>query len=110
MSCSKRGEAASCTFAQSTSKDDETREDVSRSSEVQLRLQQLERMVTGLMQSSAMNPEVQESTVDDSMIDLEPTSSKISQTPPKGQPNGNITESDYAGATHWTAILENVGT
>lgn len=84
-----------------------------RDSEAQLRLQKLEDMVTSLMRTTKesseslrdkMSPQV--ATTDQRFDDLLPQTSNLS---PDARSNMNGSDGNYVSATHWTAILENVG-
>ena len=120
-SCAKRGryDAASCTYSSGNRNERGKRDRAgeSKNAEAHLRLQKLEDMVTGLLQSSS---EGSESTgdiahangqpVDQNLADLSLDSSlrKIESSGARGHLDISRSETKYLGATHWTAILENV--
>ena len=85
----------------------------SRESKAQLRLQKLEEMITSLIrttkeesESRSDNTSPQVATANQCSNNLPPPSSSFS---PEEQSSMNSTEQSYVSATHWTAILENVG-
>lgn len=108
MSCSMRGNGASCSFTNAAQNGHEACGDPSRASEAQLRLHRLEEMVTDLMQTT--KKESESCTVDHRLKDLSVHSSiPHSQTSSTGHLETNGTETNYLGATHWATILDNVG-
>jgi len=88
----------------------------SKNSEAHFRLQKLEEMVTGLMQSNGGSDSNSENAGPGGASDqnLEDLIRKTSLYPAKpcsgarGRLDVNGSETQYHGATHWTAILENV--
>ena len=117
--CTKRGEtsSASCSYAKA-SKDggnSSQRASICVRSEAQLRLQKLEDMVTGLMQTTSAkengSSSVSSADVDRRMKDL---SVSLQSSPPTSEPvssghlDKNGLERNYQGATHWTTILDNI--
>ena len=117
MSCSKRGEDASCTYSNPEGLGRDKRDCGYRDSEAQLRLQRLEKMVTSLIQT---NNESFESRTDrtsfhiktgDGISDHESfnSSPQTSEMSSEGHMSMKPSEKVYVNATHWTAILENVG-
>lgn len=116
--CSKRGDAASCSYS-NASRDERNvprRNGTPKDSEAQLRLQKLERMVTSLMQTTRAdledggnNASARCQTFDQSLNQLSiDNSPRSSETAPGGHLSINDSETNYLGATHWEAILENV--
>lgn len=118
-SCSKRGGPDECTYSNTgrngRGKRDRTGE--SKNAEAHLRLQKLEEMVTGLMQSNggsdsnSENASSNSGAVDQNLEDLiRETSLNPAKTcsGARGRLDINGSETRYHGATHWTAILENV--
>jgi len=112
--CSKRGNGDSCTYASSTRNG---HDELSRTSEAQLRLNKLEKMITHIMNNTADGSEslTDRSTphslnVEEHLRDLSvhnsPQSSSVSSG---GRLDISGSEANYLGATHWTTILENVG-
>jgi hypothetical protein len=105
MQCSKRGDGASCMYP---SPQRAEHDEGPRSSEAQLRLRKLEEMVNSLIQHKpgSESPGREHPLTDpvaDSSLDLPPDG------PTGGQlKNNNGSESNYLGATHWQAILQNV--
>ena len=70
-------------------------------------------MVTSLMRTTREDSEVrrdgtplQAANANQLFNNPMPTSSDLSR---EIQPTTNVSETDYVSATHWTAILENVG-
>ena len=116
MSCTKRGDAASCSYSNNNRNGTEKRATRSRDSEVQLRLQKLENMVTGLMRTSSEGTESRSDkplpfdvAVDHCLQDLSIESPlQTSKSSLKGHLDVNGSETNYLGATHWATILENV--
>jgi hypothetical protein len=107
MQCSKRGDGASCTYP-SASRDEH--DESLRASEAQLRLRKLEEMVNSLIKHrpGTESDDDQDSLPDpvaDSRLNLPP-----SEASSGGRLNNNGLESNYLGATHWQAILQNVST
>lgn len=89
----------------------------SRDLEAQIRLQKLEEMVTVLMRTTKDSPEhhdeessTQTGTFDQRLKGLSiHNASQILKTPPGGHLDvTHDSETNYLGATHWEAILENV--
>lgn len=116
--CSKRGDAVSCNYS-NASRDEHNaprRTGGPKDSEAQLRLQKLEKMVTSLMQTTRNGSEngANEAsagcrTFDQSLNRLSiHNSAQSSETAPGGHLSINDSETNYLGATHWEAILENV--
>ena len=116
MSCSKRGDEASCTYSNAEKSARDRRDCGYKDSEAQLRLQRLEQMVTGLIQTNKAwsggrndnkilpnGPDNQ--MYDDISVDSSPQTSESSS---KGRLNMNTSEKEYVNTTHWTTILENV--
>ena len=115
-SCIKRGDASSCSQSQNNPNGDLRRETRSRDSEAHSRLQKLEQMVTGLMQTPKKDPidrnknvDSDGTTLDKNLNDLsvnnvEENSAKFSS----GHLELNGCEMNYLGGTHWATILENV--
>lgn len=116
MSCSKRGDAASCNYSNGNQNWRDKRDDGSRTSEAQLRLQKLEQMVANLMQttkeSSGSRCERKPSynaTLDQRLEDLSVNSLRQNfEASSEGYLDINGSETNYHGATHWAAILDNV--
>ena len=117
MSCSKRGEDASCAYSNPERLGRDKRDCGYGDSEAQLRLQRLEEMVTGLIQ---VNEESSESRSDKASFHNKtgngiPNHTSIHSSPqtselsPEGHLNMKPPEKVYVNATHWTAILEHVG-
>jgi hypothetical protein len=109
LSCSKRGEVESCDYSGGGRNDHDRRDEVSKASEAQRRLQQLEEIVSGLVQSTMNGPSNSGNSVSSgqslknlSVQNLSPRS----ETPLKGHING--LDGDFIGGTHWATILENV--
>ena len=116
MACSKRGDSAACNYSNGVDSSRVKSNKSSRASEAQLRLQKLEQMVTGLMQTTQGRSGYRtEGTLHDEAIDqrLEDLSIKKSLHAPDASLGGHLdvngSESSYLGATHWATILENVG-
>lgn len=117
--CTKRGEAssASCIYAKN-GKDGgitSTTRPASTKSEAQLRLHQLEEMVTGLMQahppSSTNTSAIHSTPVEQRMRELSVSIQgfpKDADLASNGHLDNNGLERNYQGATHWTTILENI--
>ena len=117
MSCSKRGEHASCTYSNPEKLGRDGRDKRDRDSEAQLRLQRLEKMVTSLIQTNEESPENRSDKTlfhnktgdeipDQASVHSSPQSSELSS---EGHLNMKPPEKVYVNATHWTAILEHVG-
>ena len=117
MSCSKRGEEASCTYANPEKLGGHKRDCGYRDSEAQLRLQSLEKMVTSLIQTNEESFESRSNKTsfqnmtgdgipDHASVNSSPQTSELSS---EGHLNMKPPEKVYVNATHWTAILENVG-
>lgn len=117
MNCSKRGDAASCDYTNGLRKGRDKRDEASKASEAQTRLQKLEQMVTSLMQPTSQGSETSGDTRSSSstifhqnLKDLPVHSSTQTSEPSCG---GHLdvqgSETNYLGATHWATILENVG-
>lgn len=117
MSCSNKGEEASCTYSNSENLGRDGRDCGYRDSEAQLRLQRLEEMVTNLIQRNEESPEsisdkrsrlngTGDSTLEDVII-YSPR--QLSDSSSEGDLNNKHSEKAYVNATHWTKILENVG-
>ena len=117
MSCIKRGEGASCTYSNTDRVGRERSDHGDRDSEAQLRLQKLENMVTNLIQTNkdrfesrsdkaASHSGMSDQNLDD-ISDYSSPQTSVSST--RAHPSMNGTEKEYVNATHWTAILENVG-
>ena len=112
-SCSKRGEAGSCNYI-SGGRNGHERPDGggSKSSEAQLRLQRLEEMVTSLMQI----PDISNGHVLAHHASVAQRLNGLSvhgkqrafETSAEGHLDIHGSETNYLGATHWAAILENV--
>jgi hypothetical protein len=110
--CSKRGDIASCSYSNGGPSGREG----PQAAEAQLRLQKLEEMVTGLMQTNKEHSENLSDktsppgmTVDGRMETLSVHSLPLrSETSSGGHLNINGSETNYVGATHWATILENV--
>ena len=116
MSCSKRGDVASCNYSNGTRSTRDGRDEASRTSEAQIRLQKLEQMVSGLLEKTkaGTGQRVDETphdvTVDQRLKDLSVQSSlESSQASTGGYLDVHGSKSNYFGATHWAAVLENVG-
>ena len=114
--CSRRGDAASCTYSNSESIGCDKRDHHSRDSEVQIRLQKLEKMVTSLIPNSE---EGSEGLREKSFLrrgrcdhDIDNGSASSSRQVPKSSLEGHLDMKSqgkgYVNATHWTTILENV--
>lgn len=117
MSCSKKGEEASCTYTDPESLGRDVRDCGYRDSEAQLRLQRLEEMVTNLIQTNEKSSKslsekrsshsgTGDSTPEDVII-YSPR--PISESSSEADLNNKPSEKAYVNATHWTKILENVG-
>jgi hypothetical protein len=95
----------------------ERRDEVLRTSEAQIRLQKLEEMVTTLMQRSGEGSEGLNAKTSSSSKTVEQSISNLSVDgspyPSNGASGGHWdvkgSEVNYLGATHWSTILENVG-
>ena len=117
MSCSKRGEEASCIYSSPERPGRDKRDCGHRESEAQLRLQRLEKMVTSLIQTNEESSERRsdKTLFHDKTGDGIPnhaslhSSPQISELSSEGHRNVKPPEKVYVNATHWTAILENVG-
>ncbi|KAK3171834.1 hypothetical protein OEA41_003918 [Lepraria neglecta] len=116
MSCSKRGDAASCNYSNGNQNGHDRRDGGSRTSEAQLRLQKLEQMVTNLMQTtkegsgnrSERKPSYN-ATLDQRLEDLSVNSLRQNfEASSGGYLDINGSETNYHGATHWAAILDNI--
>ena len=107
MQCSKRGDGDSCTYPCPPRAE---HEGGPRASEAQLRLRKLEEMVHSLIKHK---PESESSDGDDSLTDL-PADSSFHLLPSEASSGSRLknngSESNYLGATHWQAILQNVST
>lgn len=107
MQCFNRGDGLSCSY-EAVGRTE--REEGSRASEAQLRLRKLEDMVYTLVKDKLESePHDEGKSLSDSHASqnthqLPPQSEESSQ----GHSNINCSESNYLGATHWQAILENV--
>ncbi|KAI9714185.1 MAG: hypothetical protein M1828_001200 [Chrysothrix sp. TS-e1954] len=128
-SCSKRGDEASCTFANAGGRQ---RDEAKRTSEAQARLQKLEEMVTNLIsQGSGVGEKTrqnghetshetsQETSQEHSMNDIDHRDASISSatglTSGDEQPrmtSGHIDvsgpEKRYVGSSNWAAILDDI--
>ena len=115
-SCTKRGDTTSCSYSMGSHTRRDRPDGGSKASEAQLRLQKLEEMVTGLMQTSQKVPESigdqrsrSNATVDQRLEDLSVhTSPENPETSIRGHLDYHGSETNYLGATHWATILENV--
>jgi hypothetical protein len=105
MQCMKRGDEASCTYP-SASKSEHVTGDGERTSEAQLRLRKLEDMVTSLVGnkhvSENCNEEEEEASRDSERYQI------VQQQAPGKMPETESAETNYLGATHWRAVLQNV--
>ena len=116
MSCSKRGDAASCNYSNGNQNGRDRRDNGSRTSEAQLRLQKLEQMVTSLMQTTkegsgnrSERKPYYNATLDQRLEDLSVNSLRQNfEASSGGYLDINGSETNYHGATHWAAILDNV--
>lgn len=89
---------------------------ISRTSEAQIRLQKLEDMVTGLLESSGkeLNADDDRKSCTYGTADKQSrnpavrASSREYQSPVKGHLDYDGSEVNYLGATHWATVLENV--
>ena len=117
MSCSKRGEDASCTYSNPERLVHDTRDCGHRNSEAQLRLQRLEKMITSLIKTNEVSSDSRSEKTsfhnktgdgisDHASLHSSPQTSELSS---EGHLNMKPPEKVYVNATHWTAILENVG-
>lgn len=112
--CSKRGDGDSCTYSSSIRNG---HDEPSRTSEAQLRLKKLEKMITRIMNNTADSSESQTDrstphslNVEEHLRDLSVQNSPQSSSASSGGRLAiNGSEANYLGATHWTTILENVG-
>ena len=117
MSCSKRGEDNSCTYSNPEKLGRDKRDCGYRDSEAQLRLQRLEKMVTSLIQTNEKSTENRSdktsfhNKTDDEISDHASVhrSPQTSESASEGVLNMKPPETVYVNATHWTAILKNVG-
>lgn len=116
--CYKRGRAssASCNYVRNCEEGSTSnRALTSTKTEAQLRLQKLEEMVTGFMQTDSPNSTATVSA-NSTMVDqrMEELSVSFQSSPRDTEPvsNGyldrNGVERNYQGATHWTTILKNI--
>lgn len=117
VSCSKRGDEASCAYSHGGATAYDRREGGYRDTEAQLRLQKLEEMVTSLMPTTKEDSHNRRDNgplhheIDDQRL----SGASIYSSPPTSgsssgwSPNVNSSERAYVSATHWTTILENVG-
>ena len=117
MSCSKRGEEPSCTYSNVEKPGRDRRDCGYRDSEAQLRLQKLEDMVTSLVRANEESPNshsdrmslhngTSDRTPDNASIYSSP---QTSESASNGNPSMKSSEMIYVNATHWTTILDNVG-
>ena len=117
MSCSKRGEDASCTYSNPERLGHDTRDCGHRNSGAQLRLQRLEQMITSLIKTNQVSSEsrsdktsfyneTSDGISDHASVHSSPQTSELSS---EGHLSMKPQEKVYVNATHWTAILENVG-
>ena len=117
VSCSKREDEASCTYSNNEKLGHDSRKCNNKDSEAQFRLQKLEKMVSSLIQKNEEGSEscsnntsrhngTSGSNFDDASSDSSPQSSEPSS---RRTLNLNVPEKGYVNATHWTAILDNVG-
>ena len=89
-------------------------DDVSNTSEAQLRLQKLEQLVTSLIQTTRDVDDRTEkishhaATVDQRLGDLSFQSSPEASKNSSGYLDIHESETHYLGVTHWKTILENV--
>jgi Fungal Zn(2)-Cys(6) binuclear cluster domain len=108
-SCASTGIGSSCHYATRPANGLERRDEGLRTSEAHLRLQKLEEMVTSLMQKTGDGLDGSKSNIAPSNGTIERSISTLSVDGsshyPNGSSNGHL---DYQGATHWSAILENV--
>ena len=108
---------ASCTYTNSDKLGFDGRDGGYRDSEAQLRLQKLEEMVTSLMETNKDGFEshrdkasLRNRTGDQNFDDASAYSSpQTSESSLRGPLNVKGPEKEYVNATHWTTILENVG-
>ncbi|KIN05755.1 hypothetical protein OIDMADRAFT_175917 [Oidiodendron maius Zn] len=105
MQCSKRGDGDSCTYPCPPRAE---HEGGPKASEAQLRLRKLEEMVHSLIKHK---PESESSDGDDSLADP-PADSSLHLLPSEASSSSRLknngSESNYLGATHWQAILQNI--
>ena len=118
-SCSKRGDDAACNYSTRARGRRNEREDTSRTSEANIRLKQLEQMVSSLMQqTTTTNTEPKErlhteeqssNNFDQRMGDLsfEPTP-PLSETTSEDRSDVQGSKTNYLGATNWTTVLDSV--
>ncbi|CAG8954361.1 hypothetical protein HYFRA_00005986 [Hymenoscyphus fraxineus] len=118
-SCVKRGDGIPCTYA-GPIKDARSRNVESRGSEVQLRLQKLEEMVTGLMHKTKEQNEPRNFLSDlaitpPEMIDpsLKTFTGSVNEAgvaapTEHSQLCDNDSGTRYLGATNWTTVLQNI--
>lgn len=104
MQCLKRGDGPTCTYPNAPRAE---HDDNPRSSEAQLRLRKLEEMVNSLMANKAGSQSCEGANPNPS-ANQTPDSTPL-ETSLEGHLNTSGAESNYLGATHWQAILQNVG-
>ncbi len=113
--CSKRGEAFSCKYSKAVASEKERSNDESGASEIQLRLQKLESMVTNFIETGGKGSLTHEFSPSDGTEHNQLKSngahspSEAARATPNGHLEVNGRETTYLGATHWATILENVG-
>jgi hypothetical protein len=116
ISCSKRGDAASCSYSNGGRNRRDRSDGGSRASEAQIRLQKLEEMVTSLMQTTKEDSEncsgkrsSQNVTVNQRSRELSNHSSpENAETRLEGHLDVRGSETNYLDATHWVTLLQNV--
>lgn len=109
MQCLKRGDEASCTYPSATKLEHVTG-DGERTSEAQLRLRKLENMVNSLVGNKHVSGNCngeEEEEEEEASRDSDRYQS-VQQKAPGKVPETEGAETNYLGATHWRAVLQNV--
>lgn len=117
LACSKRGDAALCRYVNGNYQGSGAHDGGLRVSEAQLRLQNLEEMVTTLMKRAqdgvtGRNEESSPKSAPNDMISSWTSANNSLQgieMSSNGRLDVNGSRATYLGATHWETVLQNVG-
>jgi hypothetical protein len=108
--CASNGIGQSCHYATRLSNGIDRQDEGFKNSEAHLRLQRLEEMVKSLMQKTGDGLENPTSNKSNSNENMEQSIGSLSvDRSPHRIIRTTVGHMDYQGGTHWSAILENVG-